>query len=127
MNWVISSVLVAGLLPVVCAGLAKWGARGYDNHHPREWMAAQTGRRALANAAQANSLEAFPLYAVGVALAWMAQVDVALLQGLALAFVLARVAYIACYVTDRANLRSLVWLVGFSVSVSLYVLAARAV
>jgi len=48
-------------------------------------------------------------------------------QGQALAFVLARVAYIVCYVTDRASLRSLVWLVGFAVSVSLFVLAARAV
>jgi len=41
-------VLIAGLLPVVCAGIAKWGARTYDNHNPRAWMAQQDGYRARA-------------------------------------------------------------------------------
>ena len=37
--------------------------------------------------------------------------------------VLTRVAYIYCYVTDRATLRSLIWMLGFFASASLYVLA----
>ena len=125
MNWVIGSVLLAGLLPIVCAGISKWGARGYDNHNPREWMATQTGRRALANHAQANSLEAFPFYAAGVILAMLAGVDVAQLQIVALVFVVSRMLYVYCYVTDKASLRSLVWSVGFFASVSLYALAIR--
>ncbi|MEY4442128.1 MAG: hypothetical protein RL442_1128, partial [Pseudomonadota bacterium] len=28
-------VLIAGLLPIVCAGVAKWGAKSYDNRQPR--------------------------------------------------------------------------------------------
>ncbi len=123
MNWVIGSVLLAGLLPIVCAGISKWGARGYDNHNPREWMAAQTGRRALANHAQANSLEAFPVYAAGVILAMLAGVDVAQLQIVALVFTVSRVMYVFLYVTDKASLRSLVWSVGFLASISLYALA----
>lgn len=27
-------VFVAGLMPVFCAGIAKAGAKGYDNHNP---------------------------------------------------------------------------------------------
>lgn len=55
-----AAILVAGLTPLVCAGIAKAGAKSYDNRDPRAWMAQQTGYRARANAAQANSLEAFP-------------------------------------------------------------------
>ena len=49
-----ATVLVAGLMPMVCAGIAKAGAKGYDNHNPRAWLAKQEGYRARANAAQAN-------------------------------------------------------------------------
>jgi len=44
-------VLIAALLPLVCATLAKKGgfgrapqAGGYDNHAPREWLARQQAR-----------------------------------------------------------------------------------
>ena len=37
-----------------------------------------------------------------------------------------RLAYIACYLADRAGLRSLVWTVGHGLIVSLYILALRA-
>ena len=40
---------------------------------------------------------------------------------LALAFVLARIGYIACYVADLATLRSLVWTVGMGCVVALHV------
>ena len=60
-------VLVAVFLPIVCAGIAKWGSfgkprsqGGFDNVDPRAWLARQTGWRARANAAQANSFEALP-------------------------------------------------------------------
>ena len=62
-------IIVACLLPVVCAGIAKSGGYGrsrreggFDNAQPREWLAALTGWQARANAAQANSFEALPLF-----------------------------------------------------------------
>ena len=122
-NWSIFAVLVAGILPVVCAGIAKAGLKSYDNHDPRACLQQVTGYRARANAAQANSFEAFPFFAAGVALALWAQVDAVLLNVLAWLVVLTRVAYIYCYVTDRATLRSLIWMLGFFASASLYVLA----
>jgi hypothetical protein len=41
----------------VCAGIAKWGDKSYDNQQPREWLAHQDGYRARADAAQQNSFE----------------------------------------------------------------------
>jgi uncharacterized MAPEG superfamily protein len=107
----------------VCAGIAKAGAKGYDNHNPREWMAHQTGYRARANAAQANSLEAFPFFAVGVVLALLTGVDPFVVDLLCVLFTAARVAYVACYLKDKALFRSIFWAVGYSAVLALYVLA----
>ena len=119
-------VLVACLLPIVAAGVAKWGTftrpanqGGYDNRDPRAWLARQSGRRARANAAQANSFEALPLFIAAVLTAQQLQVAQGLINALAVAFVLLRLAYIWLYVTDRAGARSAVWMAAFGVSVSL--------
>ena len=126
MKWSYLCLLIAGVLPVIAAGIAKAGAKGYDNHDPRAWMAMQTGRRARADAAQANSFEAFPFFAAGVLLALQAGADTSRIDVLAIVFVLARVMYIACYVTDRASLRSLFWAVGYLCVLALYALAMLA-
>jgi len=126
MKWSYLCLLVAGLLPVLCAGIAKAGLKGYDNHDPRAWLAQVTGYRARANAAQANSFEAFPFFVSGVLLALHAGVDPARVDALALAFVLARLGYIACYLANLATLRSIVWTVGAGCVVALHVQALMA-
>lgn len=120
-------MVVAGLLPIVCAGIAKSGRfavprsqGGYDNHDPRAWLARQTGWRARANAAQANSFEALPLFLAGVLVAQAGGAKPALVDALALSFVALRVAYIACYLADRDLLRSLIWTGGLAVTIALY-------
>ncbi|MCX7166584.1 MAG: MAPEG family protein [Rhodocyclales bacterium] len=123
MNWTYLSLLIAGILPVACAGIAKIGFKNYDNHNPRAWLAKQTGFRARANAAQSNSFEAFPFFVAGVLLAILAGVDHARIDALGIAFVVARIIYIACYVADKATLRSIVWSVGYGCNVALFVLA----
>mgnify|MGYP000396682180 CR=1 FL=1 len=117
------AVMVAGLLPIVCAGIAKWKARGYDNHDPRAWLARQEGWRARADAAQSNSLEAFPFFAAAVVLALQAGVDADTVAQWAWLFVGLRLVYIFCYVTDRATVRSIVWMLGLAVVIRLYALA----
>jgi uncharacterized MAPEG superfamily protein len=124
MDLPIASLLFAGAMPWICAGIAKGGQRNYDNHNPREWLAKQTGYRARANAAQANCFEAFPMYAVGVLLAMLSDIEADQLELWAGLFIAARVAYVACYVMDKDKLRSLAWLVGVVSSVALYVLSA---
>ena len=44
----------------------------------------------------------------------------ALVDGLALAVVAARVGYIGAYLADRADLRSALWVVGFACCVALF-------
>ena len=120
MNVAIASLLVAGLMPIVCAGIAKAGQKNYDNHNPREWLAKQTGYRARANAAQGNCFEAFPFYAIGILVAMHAQVPQERIDIYAGVFIAARVAYIACYVMDQHKLRSLAWFIGFLCTLGLY-------
>ena len=123
MNSSAMAVLMAGLLPVVCAGIAKWGAKGYDNHDPRAWLARQQGYRARANAAQQNSLEAFPFFAVAVLLALHNGASPPVVSFWAWGFVGLRLLYIFCYVSDQATLRSIVWMLAWAVTIRLYVLA----
>jgi uncharacterized MAPEG superfamily protein len=120
-------VLVACLLPIVCAGLAKspgFGKPrregGFDNHHPRQWLAGLGGWQARANAAQQNSFEALPIFIAGVLIAERMGLPAARVDLLAIVFVLARLGYIACYVADQATLRSLLWVIGLGASIALF-------
>jgi uncharacterized MAPEG superfamily protein len=125
-------VLIAGVLPLACAYVAKFGPRDpdaastgrFDNREPRAWLARQTGRRSRANAAQANSWEAFAFFGLGVVIAILQHVPVDTVNLLAVVFIVARVAYIACYLGNVAAARSFVWFVGFAASVGLYLVAA---
>ena len=105
-------VLVAALLPIVCAGLAKWGSfrtprsqGGYDNQDPRAWLARQTDWRARANAAQANSFEALPFFIGAVVIAQQLGARQGLLDILAFVFVVLRMVYILLYVAGQASAR----------------------
>ncbi len=126
MTIAIVCVILAAFLPIIAAGIAKFGpsentgSAPYDNNQPREWLAKQTGLRARANAAQANTFESLPFFYVAIALAMILQAPQARIDVLAIGYLLARVAYIACYVMDWANLRTLVWLVGFACTVTLF-------
>lgn len=113
-------VLFMGLLPYVAAGIAKKGFEHYDNHMPRAWLAKQTGFRARANAAQANLFESLPLFFAAVIITHQQQAPQSIVDGLALGFVAARLAYLVCYVANWATLRSIVWLVGMICVVTLF-------
>jgi len=120
MNIPVATVLVAGIMPLLGTTTAKWGFKGFDNHNPRAWLAEQTGLRARANAAQHNSFEAFPFFAIAVVLALHFQGDVAWLDGLCLAFIAARVLYFVAYMMDWASFRTLCWLVGYGACMAIY-------
>ena len=119
-------VLVAALLPVLCAGLAKAGGvgkspgeGGFDNHNPRAWLQQQTGWHARANAAQANTFEALPFFMAAVVIAHQLGAAQGRLDLLAMAFIALRLLYIALYVADRATLRSLAWAAALLVNIAI--------
>ncbi|MEO7401272.1 MAG: MAPEG family protein [Polaromonas sp.] len=119
-------ILVAALLPMVCAGIAKYGMMrtsrrdgGYDNDNPRAWLARQTDWRARANAAQANTFEALPFFFAAVIIAHQLQAGQTRLDILALMFVVLRIAYVMMYVANWASARSLVWALGLLVNIAI--------
>ena len=114
-------ILIAAVLPIVCAGIAKAGFKRFDNNNPRDWLAAQDGFRRRANAAQGNSWEAFSIFAAAVLTAIQTGAPQDRVDALAVVFILARVAFIVCYVADRASIRTLVWTVGLVASLALFV------
>ena len=117
-------VLVAAILPVLCAGIAKSGMfrispqkGGYDNNNPRAWLARQTDWRARANSAQANTFEALPFFFAAVIIAHQLQARQAVVDILAFMFVVLRIAYIMMYVADMAKTRSAIWVTAFLVNI----------
>ena len=118
-------VLLAGLMPFVAVGIAKYD-RSYNNRTPRDWLAKQEGIRKRAYAAHLNCFESFPLFASGVIIAHLAAAPSAIINTLAAAFIAVRIVYVWCYLTDRASLRSLVWLAGLGLSVALFIVPAAA-
>ncbi len=119
-------VLVAALLPILCAGIAKWGLLGkprreggYDNHNPRAWLARQTDWRARANAAQANSFESLPFFIGAVIIAHQLHAPQTRLDILAFLFIFTRLVYILMYLADMATARSLAWVVALGLNIAI--------
>jgi uncharacterized MAPEG superfamily protein len=126
MSFALWTLFIAALFPMVCAGIAKAGPGRYDNRNPRAWLGGLGGYQARAHAAQQNSWEALAVYTAALVAAVAAGVDYATISTLAGVFLVARIAYLACYLADLATLRSLVWLAGFGACLTLIVQAARA-
>lgn len=125
-------VLVASLLPIACAGIAKAGMfgksrrlGGYDNENPRAWLARQTDWRARANAAQANSFEALPFFIGAVIIAHQLGAHQARLDILAFLFVVLRILYIMMYVSGMAKVRSMVWSLAFALNIAILFVGYR--
>jgi uncharacterized MAPEG superfamily protein len=113
-------VLFMGLFPYVAAGIAKKGFEGYDNGMPRQWLAKQTGFRARANAAQANLFESLPFFFAAVVIASIANAPQHRIDLLAIGFVVARIAYLICYLANWPTTRSVVWLAGLACVVATF-------
>ena len=109
-------VLIACFLPSVTALLPKISSLHlpfkdgkYDNNNPREWESKLIGWQKRAIAAHSNGYEALPLFIAAVIFAQMAQGNQGRIDMLAITFVALRVAYIAVYLMNFGNLRSLIW------------------
>lgn len=119
-------VLIAAYLHIVWTSVAKFSGKFGDseNHNPREYLEALSGWRKRAHWAQMNSLEAFPPFAAAVIIAQYLQAPQARIDVLAMAFIALRVLYGVFYVTDKARLRSAVWLGAVGCVIAIFVAAA---
>jgi uncharacterized MAPEG superfamily protein len=117
-------VLVACVLPYLSAWIAKAGSFGpRDNQHPREWAAKQSGWRARANSAQANSFEGLPFFIGAVIIAHQLGAAQARLDMLAVAYVVLRAIYLALYIKGIGSARSAVWALAFLANIAILFLA----
>jgi uncharacterized MAPEG superfamily protein len=125
-------VLIAALLPIACALLAKWPGLGkprrqggFDNGDPRGWIATQSDWQKRADAAQANSFEALPFFIGAVIIAHQLGAPQTFLDILAVLFITLRIIYAAMYVAGLATIRSAIWALAFLVNVGIFALAWR--
>ncbi|MES2878936.1 MAG: MAPEG family protein [Pseudomonadota bacterium] len=125
-------VLMAALLPIICAGIAKWGTYGksrqeggFDNDQPRAWLARQTDWRARANAAQANCFEALPFFIGAVIIAHQLGANQARLDVLAFIYIVLRMMFIMMYVAGLATPRSIAWTLAFAVNIGILFIGYR--
>ena len=125
-------VLIAAILPIACAGIAKSGMfnkprkdGGYDNDNPRLWLARQTDWRARANAAQANSFEALPFFIGAVIIAQQLGAHQTRLDILAFVWIVLRMMYIMMYVSGLSTVRSLIWTLALVVNIAILFLGYR--
>jgi uncharacterized MAPEG superfamily protein len=122
MTFALWCIFIAIFLPLIWAGVAKSGAKDYDNAQPREFLAGLEGRAKRADWAQQNSYEAFPPFAVGVIVAHLTgaeQLTIDLVAGL---FIVFRLAHGACYILDKARIRSLAWVGGFGCTLAFFMI-----
>lgn len=114
-------LLGAVILTLVSIMPAKLDGRGaYDNANPRDPAFYTPGLRARSRGAHLNGYEAFPFFAAAVILAEMREVPQGTVNGLAVAFIVARIVYVLLYLTDRPSARSLVWSVGFACNLAIF-------
>src|SRR3954471_2560435 len=124
-------VLIAVLLPYVCALLVKRAGagngkgEGYDNADPRAWLARQQGWKARANAAQANSFEALPFFIGAVIIAHQLGAPQTRLDILAVLFITLRIIYFVMYVAGLPTIRSAMWAAAFLANVGILLSAWR--
>jgi uncharacterized MAPEG superfamily protein len=117
-------VLVAALLPFLFTGIAKFSGPGFNNHTPRDFQDRLDGMRKRAHWAHLNSFEAFPPFAAAVIIAHQLGAAQGRVDGLAIGFIVARLAYGFLYMADLATLRSLAWVAALGCVVGLFVIAA---
>lgn len=125
MTFALWMILVAAVLPILTAGLAKYGGPGYDNAAPRASLATLRGWRARADWAHRNHFEAFAPFAAGVLTAEFVHAPQGLVDELAGAFIAFRLVYTAAYVFDRPTLRSALFGCGFACVVGLFCAGLR--
>ena len=123
-------LLVVAVTPYVLAGIGGYlrvqqlGA--VDVHHPRVQALELRGAAARAYASQQNAWEALALFATAVIVAHLTGADPGQSAIASIAFVVTRLLHPVLYITDRAPLRTGVFVVGLGCCAWLFVLAARA-
>lgn len=118
-------VFAGGLLPILVVFVAKQDPR-LDVANPRDVHLHQTGVRKRAYGAHLNGLEAFPFFATAVVMASIRAAPAPWIDGLALAWLVTRLAYTGVYLADLYRIRPGLWALSVLLSVAIFLVAGFA-
>jgi uncharacterized MAPEG superfamily protein len=99
----------------------------FDNAKPRDPRFYEDPVRKRALGAHINGIETFPFFAVAVLLAEFRNAPQGWIDGLALAFLLTRIAFVVAYVADRSTLRTMLWNVAMAFNIGIFFLSGFSV
>src|SRR5512142_2435572 len=119
-EWALLAAVLLYLLTV--APVKAFGHREFDNSKPRDPKFYDRPLRARALGAHVNGIETFPFFAAAVLLAEFRHAPQGWIDGLAVGFVVVRLAFVAAYLGDRPWTRTLLWNVGFFVNLAIFLL-----
>ena len=124
---IIYIILVACLLPYAFTVIAKFTGsfQPVDNQNPRAFLAKTTGLAARANAVQQNSFESLPLFLTAILMAEYMVVPEYFILRLGWAYIILRVIYGICYLSNWATLRSIVWFLSILCPIFLLVVTIK--
>ncbi len=104
----------------------KWISVGedgrYDDERPHDPAFHRDGLRERAMGAHQSGIEAFPFFAAAVLLAEFRSAPQNLINELSMLFLVVRTAYVLTYVGNRPALRSILWAIGFLITVAIFFL-----
>lgn len=115
-------VLIVILFPYFFTILAKFTPY-FDNTKPREYLEKLSGWRKRAHYVQLNSFEINPAFMASVIIAHQLEAPQLALDKLAMAFVVSRIFYGIFYITNKASLRSISWLLGLGCVIGLFIIS----
>ncbi|HBC57990.1 MAG TPA: MAPEG family protein [Gammaproteobacteria bacterium] len=105
-------------------GLYRWRKYGYyENKHPREQVTQLEGLGSRIYAAQQNTWEALPVFAISVFVAHLSQANVEQSALLSILFVMLRISYGVVYIFNLDKLRTLIFTAAFGCCLGLFYLA----
>ena len=122
MTILIYCLLLAALLPFISKmplAIAMHQSGGYDNQTPRTQQASLAGFGARALAAHQNAFESLIVFAAAVCVAIATSHIGETIQNLAIAHILARIAYHVLYLLNWDKMRSVVWSIGLIASIAI--------
>jgi len=118
-------LFAAVLLYLLTLAPAKaFGHREFDNADPRAPEFYQKPLRARLLGAHNNGIETFPFFLGAVLLAEFRAAPQAWIDGLAVAFLVFRLAFVLAYVSGRSTTRTLLWNAGFIANTAIFFLPA---
>jgi uncharacterized MAPEG superfamily protein len=109
--WVLFAALLLPYIAKAPVAIAMNKLGKYDNNHPRSQQTELTGYGARALAAHQNAFESLIIFTPALLLAIATNNTSTLVQQLAIAYIVSRLAYNVLYLANISTLRSIVWFV----------------